>query len=200
MVGSEHVHQGDHDWHSQAYVAEWINRDVTRDSVRRPQLRQMLAGAGLSVDATLRVLDIGAGYAIVSEEVLHAFPNAHVTLHDFSEPKLAQARHRLDPFGQRVTYAMSDLSIPEWTAALNGPFDLAVSALCIHNLHGRVPGIYAELFTLLKPGGVFLSYDLVSFTGGLESHLASLRQAGFDPAEAAPVDETAAVLMGRVPL
>jgi hypothetical protein len=35
---------GEHDWHSQEYVDEWIARDVTRDEIRRALLRQMLGG------------------------------------------------------------------------------------------------------------------------------------------------------------
>ncbi len=62
-----------HDWHSTEYVSEWIARDVTRDDERRPLLRQMLASAGLPHDAAPDVLDVGAGYGAVTEEVLRAF-------------------------------------------------------------------------------------------------------------------------------
>src|SRR5262245_40885949 len=59
-----------HDWHSSDYVAGWINHDFTRDPERRPVLRQMLAAAQLPPDAALEVLDVGAGYGVVTEEVL----------------------------------------------------------------------------------------------------------------------------------
>src|SRR5690348_14153964 len=35
--GHDHFHT--HDWHSQAYVEDWIARDATRDEERRPRIR-----------------------------------------------------------------------------------------------------------------------------------------------------------------
>ena len=97
-----HDHQHDHDhghaphdWHSQTYVDEWIKRDESRDDERRPRIRQMIAMAMLPHDAALNVLDVGGGYGYVTDEVLHAFPNAHVTLQDYSELMLARAREHL---------------------------------------------------------------------------------------------------------
>ena len=196
-----HHREGDHDWHSREYVDGWIANDVTRDTQRRPHLRQMVLRAGFDEQAPLRVLDIGSGYGIVTEEVLKAFPNATVTLHDFSEPMATHARQRLAAYADRTTFVSSSLSTPEWTAALDGPFDMAVSALVIHNLNGegRIPSIYAETQKVLKPGGAFLNYDLVSFTGGLEAHVAWLVEAGFEPVTASPLDEMHAVLIGQVP-
>src|SRR5947208_6359953 len=84
-----------HDWHSPDYVSEWIGEDATRDPVRRPRLREMLAAARFGREAQPRVLDVGAGYGAVTEELLALFPQAEVTLQDYSEPMLAEARRRL---------------------------------------------------------------------------------------------------------
>ena len=75
-----------HDWHSTDYVAEWITRDAVRDPERRPLLQQMLSFAPFPREAELEVLDVGAGYGAVSEELLQAFPAARVTLQDYSQP------------------------------------------------------------------------------------------------------------------
>src|SRR5580704_12365452 len=84
--GHDHGHaHAPHDWHSETYVDQWIKRDESRDDERRPRIRQMIAMAKLPRDAALSVLDIGAGYGFVTEEVLHAFPNVRVTLQDYSE-------------------------------------------------------------------------------------------------------------------
>ena len=84
-----------HDWHSTDYVAEWITRDAARDPERRPLLQQMLSFARNAELDVLDVLDVGAGYGAVSEEVLQAFPAARVTLQDYSRPMLGHARQRL---------------------------------------------------------------------------------------------------------
>src|SRR5436305_10854646 len=84
-----------HDWHSSEYVADWIVHDEARDPVRRPRLREMIAAAPFPRDARLDVLDVGAGYGAVTEELLQVFPAAQITLQDYSEPMLAEAQRRL---------------------------------------------------------------------------------------------------------
>src|SRR5271165_1156139 len=123
-----------HDWHSRSYVEEWITRDLSREEERRLRLRQMLAAAPFAPEADIAVLDVGGGYGVVTEEVLRDFPRAIVTLQDYSAPMLDQARQRLAADAARVKYALADLRDPAWTTAVGGPFDLAVSAIAIHNL------------------------------------------------------------------
>src|SRR5260370_37423992 len=113
-------HIGDHDWHSSEYVNDWIGRDVQRDDERRPLLQQMLERAGLASDAEIQVLDVGAGYGVVSEEVLRRFPHARVTLLGFSEPMLAQARRRLSRHSAQGTFVIGELSNAQWTAKVAG--------------------------------------------------------------------------------
>ena len=189
-----------HDWHSTEYVDDWIERDVTRDEQRRLHLRRMLAAATLPPAAKMDVLDIGAGYGIVTQEVLLAFPNAQATLHDYSQPMLDHARRRLAANADRTTYVFSDLSRPDWTNALGKRFDLAVSAIAIHNLasEGRIPQIYGEVASVLKPGAAFLNYEIVSFTGGVEGHLEWLRRAGFLEVTCPWQDEHNAILVARI--
>jgi ubiquinone/menaquinone biosynthesis C-methylase UbiE len=172
-----------HDWHSTDYVAEWITRDAARDPERRPRLQQMLSCAPLPRDAELDVLDVGAGYGAVSEEVLQAFPAARVTLQDYSRPMLDHARQRLADRSDQLRYVVCDLVDPSWPKRVGGPFDLAVSAIALHNL-GDAEKIYAcyhAIHDLLKPGGCFLNCD--RFVEGVEPHLGALREAGFDYVE-----------------
>ena len=170
-----------HDWHSPGYVEEWIARDVTRDDERRLRLRRMLAAAPFAADAEIAVLDVGGGYGVVTEEVLGAFPRAVVTLQDYSQPMLDQARQRLAPHAERVKYAVGDLRDPAWTDGLGGSFDLAVSAIAIHNLRdlGQIAACYRAIAGVLKPGGVFLDYDLFDLIGGVDAQMQTIREAGF---------------------
>jgi len=184
-----------HDWHSEQYVTDWIAHDVARDPERRPRLQQMLEMAPFPRDAAIEVLDVGAGYGAVSEEVLKRFPNARVTLQDYSQPMLAEAQRRLAPHAARLTYVTADLTDPAWPQAVGGPFDLAVSAIALHNLRdpAKIFACYHAIRDLLRPKGRFLDYDL--FFAGAEGHIAELKKAGFASAECAWIDPPRAILV-----
>lgn len=177
---------GEHDWHSAEYVDYWITRDQSRDAERRERLRGMLSHADVATDAAFTVLDVGGGYGVVSEEVLAAFPRARIVLQDYSTPMLDAARERLSAFAGRVDYVLADLTDAGWVDRVideaRGPFDLAVSAIVIHNLRelDLIADAYRGVAQALKPGGVFLDYDLFfDEIGGVDHHLALLQQAGF---------------------
>ena len=183
---------GDHDWHSPAYVDDWIARDVTRDGQRRPLLEEMLRVAPFAQDADIKVLDVGAGYGLVSEVVLQNFPHAQVTLLDYSAPMLEHARKRLSQEAARVTFVLADLTDRAWPTRAGGPFDMVVSGLTIHNLReeAAMRAVYREIRGLLRQGGVFLDYDLAGIVaGGVQTHLHWLREAGFTQATTSWSDE-----------
>jgi len=196
----QHGNRPHHDWQSATYVQEWIDGDVTKDSERVPVLRGMLALPDLSPDAHLQVLDVGAGYGIVSRVVLETFPNARVTLQDFSQPMLDQSKRRLAEFADRMSFVLADLTDPAWTERAGGPFDLAVSAIAIHNLGvaERIAPVYKGVFKVLKPGGAFLDSDYV-FAGGLEGHVRWLEEAGFARVSARLENERLAVMAAYLP-
>jgi ubiquinone/menaquinone biosynthesis C-methylase UbiE len=188
-----------HNWHSTDYVSGWITHDVARDPDRRPLLRQMLSFAPFPRECELDVLDVGAGYGVVTEEVLQAFPAAHVTLQDYSQPMLGQARHRLAGRSDRLSYVICDLTDPSWPHQVGGPFDLAVSAIALHNLRDpeKIFACYRPIHDLLRPGGHFLNCD--RYIERVEPHLAELREAGFDRVECTWQEPPRAIIVaGRV--
>ena len=104
-----------HDWQSPEYVDHWISTDVTRDEERKPRLRRLATFIPFPFEAPIRVLDIGAGYGALSQQVLEVFPNASVVCHDFSEPMFEHARQRLAWAGPRVSFMKADLREASWT-------------------------------------------------------------------------------------
>jgi ubiquinone/menaquinone biosynthesis C-methylase UbiE len=175
----------EHDWHSDRYVEEWIRRDIQRDEVRRPLLRRMLARANLPSNSPIRVIDVGGGYGVVTEEIFSTFPNARVTLLDNSAPMLAHARQRLAKHTDKVEFLSVDLCDKDWSDRAEGPFDLAVSAIAIHNLRDLtlIKQCYRGIYQILKPGALFLNYDLFEYVGGIETHLTALRESGLTEVE-----------------
>jgi SAM-dependent methyltransferase len=173
----------EHDWHSREYVNHWIESDITRDDERRPILQRMLALASFSRETPITVLDVGAGYGVVSEEVLRAFPRAHVTLQDYSELMFEHAHKRLAGLSPFTSYVLADLCDPAWAQKVGGPFDLVVSGLAIHNLEKEplMKACYSAVRSLLRRGGLFLDYDLFGLIAqGVPTHSKWLREAGFE--------------------
>src|SRR6266700_1631051 len=169
-----------HDWHSSDYVTEWIAQDSGRDPVRRPRLREMLGAAPFAREALLQL-----------------FPAAEVTLQDYSQPMLAEAHRRLAARAAQLRYVVCDLTDPAWPRAVGGPFDLAVSAIVLHNLRDdeKIFACYRAIHDLLRPGGWFLNYDL--FFDGVEAHLSALRAAGFARVECRWQEPPRAIVASR---
>jgi SAM-dependent methyltransferase len=177
---------GEHDWQSREYVNNWIERDVTHDNVRRPLLQQMLTLAPFAPEAEINVLDVGAGYGLVSEQVLRIFPHARLTLQDYSVPMFDHARSRLRLYHGQISYVVSDLRDSNWTGELQFPFDLIVSGLAIHNLREQplMQACYRSIYGLLRPTGIFLDYDLFGLVeGGIGTHREWMHAAGFERTE-----------------
>lgn len=141
----------------------------------------MIALAPFPTDAPVRVLDVGGGYGLVTDEVMRRYPQAHVTLQDYSAPMLERARVGLKKYGDHVSYAQSDLTDPAWKGGVGGPFDLAVSAIALHNLRDLklISSSYSAIYDLLAPNGVFLNCDHFHRAGGVDAHLRALESAGF---------------------
>jgi hypothetical protein len=94
---------------------------------------------------------------------------------------LAAARRRLAAHAGHVLTVMADLFDPQWTLRAGRPFDLAVSAIALHNLRDpkAIAACYRGIATVLKPGAPFLDYDLFDIAGGLALHTQMLMEAGF---------------------
>lgn len=191
--------RGHHDWLSTSYVKDWIENDVTNDADRRPIIRQMLTYAPFPRDAKIKVLDVGAGYGLLSHEALCAFPNAHVTLQDYSEPMFVHAKNRLAEFKVRTAYMTADFSKPGWAKTLGGPFDVAISGIAIHNLGDPrlVEQVYQELATVIKPGGVFLDLDYTFGGLALPNQLRWLKGNGFTKVETPWKDGSLVMFVAR---
>ncbi len=187
-----------HDWSSQEYVQSWVSRDDVRQAERLPMIRDTVAMIPHPRHQAIRVLDVGAGYGILSGEVLREFPNAHVTLQDVSEPMFEHARQRLADYAGRTSFITSDFSKPGWTAPLDKPYDVVVSAIAIHNLYNDelISNVYRDVCSMLNEGGVFLNLDYAKQAGGLEAQLEWLRRAGFSRVEHTPKTDRVTLLAG----
>jgi tRNA (cmo5U34)-methyltransferase len=221
LIGPE----GEHDWHSQSYVADWIGSDATRDDARRPLLRRVAVLIPATRGDQLRVLDVGGGYGALSAEVLEYWPDAQVTLLDYSDAMITEAGQRLAAYGPRVTYQVADVTEAGWSSGLEKSFDAVVSAYAIHDAGDAevIRDVYRSLITVLRPGGTLLNYDLMfpvppslaelyrrdptrnlgwdarMSQADLRLHLDGLRDAGFEDVECIWKDLEQGIVWARCP-
>jgi SAM-dependent methyltransferase len=136
-----------------------------------------------------RFLDLGCGDGRLTALVRTAHPEAEAVATDFSPPMLDRARARFadDP---AVTVVAHDLDDP---LDLDGPFDAIVSSFAIHHLvDARKATLAAEVFSLLRDGGVFLNLEHVA-SSTERLHEAFLAQLGIAVGDDDPSNKLVAV-------
>ena len=103
-----------------------------------------------------RILDLGAGTGIFSAAIAESVPSAQFTLLDASADMLQRAKTRL-------AKSQLDIIVQTLTDQLpSGPFDIVISALAIHHLSDKEKqNLYARIFKILSPGGLFLNAEQV---------------------------------------
>jgi SAM-dependent methyltransferase len=107
------------------------------------------------------VLDLGCGPGSLAVRLLDRMPAARVVAVDADPLLLALGRVA---YGGRagLRFAEQDLRNPGWAAALGleAPADAAVSTTALHWLDPpQLRAMYAELATVLRPGGLMLDGD-----------------------------------------
>lgn len=127
------------------------------------QLDVMMRVLEAAVPKPERLLDLGSGDGVLAETVLDRHPGAEAVLVDFSEPMLEEAKKRFSGTDKLVTLVKADFSTPDWVELAEKDFDAVVSGYAIHHqTDERKRAIYGEVFSLLRPGGVFLNMEHVA--------------------------------------
>lgn len=109
-----------------------------------------------------KILDVGAGTGLFSSLVLEKFPDAHLTLIDYSEKMLDGARERFQRLNSNdIQYIAADYTKYKFT----DHYDLIISSLSIHHLvHEEKKNLFATLYQVLRSGGIFVNADQVRGT------------------------------------
>jgi tRNA (cmo5U34)-methyltransferase len=164
------------EWQTEAHVA--LYRDKHADAVAQ-RAQGEAALIELLPSRLTRVLDLGTGDGRLIALVRDARSGVEAVGVDFSPPMLAAARERFDGAAWLVEHDLAE-PLPEL-----GSFDAVVSSLAIHHLpDARKRSLYAEVFEVLDPGGVFLNLEHVaSATPALHAEFLGLFDADDDPSD-----------------
>ncbi|MEV4135890.1 class I SAM-dependent methyltransferase [Dactylosporangium sp. NPDC049742] len=147
------------------YVADpgaWQESWDLQQSAFMPDREHRIAAMIDAVEAVTedppRVLDLAGGTGSIALRVLRRLPGAQVTLLDVDPVLLCIARASLRDRAQIVT---ADLRDPAWTGALpHAGYDAVLAATALHWLPAeRLRVLYAELRTVLRPGGLLVNAD-----------------------------------------
>jgi tRNA (cmo5U34)-methyltransferase len=113
--------------------------------------------------STQRILDLGTGDGRLLALLKQERSQTEFVAIDFSAAMLAASRQRFsnDP---QVTIIEHNLDLPLAEIGHElGKFDAVVSSFAIHHLiHERKRSLYAEIFNLLTPGGIFGNLEHVA--------------------------------------
>jgi len=153
--------------------SKWQTKEIAQTYVEG--VRGAIPGANLQLEVMgeivsawcplpSKILDLGCGDGTLGRMLLDEHPAVHIFFADFSEPMLEKLRNKLG-MNKRTTVINIDFATSAWTKGveLERPFDVIVSGFAIHHQpDGRKRELYAEIFCLLREGGLFLNLDQVS--------------------------------------
>jgi len=118
----------------------------------------------------IKVLDIGAGNGMLSELILKQYPNAQITMLDFSPEMLksAEAYFEENHINDRnIKYVVEDFiydNLPDET------FDLVISSYALHHIRNEedLKNVFMKIAKVLKDDiGTFICVDMYLETGEL---------------------------------
>jgi tRNA (cmo5U34)-methyltransferase len=133
-----------------ATYADAIRSDVPAYDAFQDEIARA-SGAGAS-----RILDLGTGTGETARRVLVRHPDASLIGIDENEQMLTVAAPALPSDRVELRTGRIEAPLPE------GPFDLVVSALCVHHLDGDGKAdLFARVCAALAPHGLFVLGDVV---------------------------------------
>jgi tRNA (cmo5U34)-methyltransferase len=107
-------------------------------------------------DKKYNILDLGVGTGITSKLIQNELPQAEFDLNDFSEKMIAGAKKK---FGKNANYILGDYS----KIKFESKYDIVVSVIGIHHQNNKgKANLFKKIYSILKPGGIFIFGDLVT--------------------------------------
>lgn len=151
---------------SQQAAASWISRWDAQQQAFLPDREERFTALIDAVQESAGrpdplVLDLGCGPGSLAVRLLDRMPAATVVAVD-ADPLLLTLARVARPGRAGLRFADHDLRLPGWTGALglDRQADAAVSTTALHWLPAAaLAAMYAEVTSVLRPGGVLLNGD-----------------------------------------
>ena len=127
------------------------------------------ASPGVQDDGGIVALDLACGPGAISQRLLARFPTARTFAVDLDPVLLAIGQGAIGTLDGRLTWIEDNLNDPAWAERLaerlaGRQLDAVLSSTALHWLApGTLARVYRELGQLMRPGGVFLNADHMSY-------------------------------------
>jgi len=123
-----------------------------------------------NTDDKIKVLDIGAGNGMLSELILKYYPNAEITMFDFSKEMLQSAEAYFEENGMssnRIKYITGDFIMDDFPDEI---YDLVISSYALHHIRNEdhLKKVFMKITNILdEDTGTFICVDMYLETGDL---------------------------------
>jgi SAM-dependent methyltransferase len=105
-----------------------------------------------------KILDMGCGIGQKTIPIADAFSGAEVYAIDLGAPMIKYAHKRAERMGRKIHFSQQNVERTKFAA---DSFDLVVSTILLHELPpGAIRNMIAEIYRVLKPGGLTAHLDL----------------------------------------
>ena len=152
-------------WKSSALVETYLHDVRGAIPLANEQIDVMMRLIAAREEGVESFLDLGCGDGILAAAILDTYPDSKGVLLDFSKPMIESAQAKLDQYSQHLVFETVDYGESNWVenVTLMTPFDVVVSGFSIHHQPDeRKRQLYAEIYDLLKPNGLFVNVEHVS--------------------------------------
>lgn len=110
-------------------------------------------------NSPIRILDLGAGPGVLTEQALQIFPHASAVAFDLTREMLEVCEQRLASLKGRFEVRQGDFK----TDPLGENYDVILAGLTLHHVEDEQRRkIFSKLLAALRRGGIFLAREIVT--------------------------------------
>jgi tRNA (cmo5U34)-methyltransferase len=123
---------------------------------------QVISGLLSSLHGENHIIDLCCGEGLLDELILGSYPTFTLQGFDGSIEMLHRAQERLSRFGNRFTCQRFELASKDWRKP-EQRITAVISSMAIHHLLGpQKQELFADMFQILAPNGVFIIADIIA--------------------------------------
>jgi SAM-dependent methyltransferase len=162
---------------------DWLRRwDAQQEGYvpeREARFTAMFDALAELLPASFVALDLACGPGSIGQRLLARFPDAQAIAVDIDPVILAIGRGALGTVAGRLRWIEADLASPDWVEGLGETeLDAVLSTTALHWLEPEpLRRVYHDLARLLRPGGLFLNGDHMSYGAALPTFARLSQQA-----------------------